>query len=415
MARTDASRRTQAGWARAVEAAALRQPEAQHREATARFDHALPPEQQMQLVRELVATRQAELTKAYRNVIMVAAGFKMRTDRRGRERWSRQPCVVLVVRRKWDKTQDAQAGTELIPRRLLAFATIDGQRVMCGVPTDVQPARRFYGAQPQDARAVWVEDDDVPGEFGTLACAVELAMPGRPRRKLVLSARHVFSPVPEIGTSTIGAGLPLSPLVSPDAPPGAPALGATEAIGGVLRDHADPSFDAQLAAVHPGSWSRVRAMLADMPLSSDEPYIATIERFDALVLTRPVFELLVPDNHPGADMQPRRAYRAQWKCTLTDAFHFPYKVRRHGVPGSCDVAHWELLQLEIADGRVPLGGDSGSPLVLWNGDGSCTLVGMHIAGVRGGNLSYAIPSWQLFEATNYRGLGGQARLRPVPP
>jgi hypothetical protein len=67
----------------------------------------------------------------------------------------------------------------------------------------------------------------------------------------------------------------------------------------------------------------------------------------------------------------------------------------------------------VAKGRTPLGGDSGTPIVVWNDDGSCTLVAMHIAGIEDAAVSFAIPAWQLFEADNYVALPLGTRIVPI--
>ena len=400
-------------WSRAVEAASLESSDWHLAAAAKNFDDRLHPAQQMRLAREVATTRAADLTLAYKNVIMVAIGHKKRSNTLGRERLVRVPCVVLVVRKKWSKDKDAQAGAQLIPKRLLSYADVDGERLLCAVPTDVQPEDRFSGVTPHSARAVFVDDGIVKPEFGTVTCAVEVTA-GSKKKRHVLSARHVFNPVPEIAGLSITASVPLAPLLSVASPPGAPVIGRSEAIGGALRDHPDPSFDVQLAQIDDASWPVVRLMLAEMPLSVTEPFVASAERFDDLVASRR-FEILVPDNQPNAGMKPRATYSAAWETTLGNAFAFDYPVRVHGIRKFCSVSHWELLKLSVANQRVPLAGDSGSPVVMWNDDGTCTLVGMHIAGAGGEPVSYAIPSWQLFNVDNYELMSSSAKIRPISP
>jgi hypothetical protein len=277
------------------------------------------------------------------------------------------------------------------------------------VPTDVQHERHFYGATPQSQRALYPADPVVTNEFGTLTCVVRVR-----RRRHVLSCRHVLSPLPEIADDLVTTGLTFSQLLSPTNPPGGPRIGASEGIAGPLRDRSEPSFDAQLGSIDDAAWPTLRSLLADMPLSTTESYVGTRERFDQLVADRG-FEILVPDNNPNARMKPRPTYAAQFDTYLRREFHFDYPVRIGGQRRTCKVSHWELLKFKVAAGRVPLPGDSGSPVVTWNSDGSCTLVGMHIAGVEGECLSYTIPSWQLFAASNYLGLSASERIEPINP
>lgn len=400
-----------AKWSNAIEASSLKGRDRYLKEASRNFDRRLGPAQQMQLAREVATTRAAELTLAYASVVMVATGHKRKRTATGKERLVRIPCVVFVVRNKWEKANDEKAGHQLLPKRLLAYATVSGERLLCAVPTDVQAEDRFFGIAPASARAVCVSDPPAQMEFGAITCAVQVGGPTA-KRRFVLSARHVFSPVPEIGKSGIVAGISIAPLLSVSNPPGAAAIGVTEPYGGIIQDHLDPSFDVQLASIASSSWSVIRGMLAEMPLSSSEPYVATAERFDELVATR-FFEILVPDNHPGASMKTRPTLSAKFELTLPFTFAFEYEVRVDGVRRTCLVSHWELLKFSIANGRVPLPGDSGSPVVTWLDDGTCTLVGMHIAGRAGEAMSLAIPSWQLFEVDNYLSLPSATRIRPI--
>ena len=401
MAATRTSRRD---WSRGVEAASLASRDAAPAAAARRFDRDLTAAEQMQLVRELVETRAAELTLAFRNVVMVLAGHKKRSRRDGSEQLSRKPCVVLVVRDKWDRTRDAAAGEQLIPRRLLAYAQVAGRHVLCAVPTDVQHERSFYGASPQAGRAIY--PDDSADKFGTLTCAVKVG-----QRRMLLSCRHVLSPLPEIGGG-IASGTRFVQFGTPGQPPAGPEVGTSAAIGGALRERDEISFDAQLAAIAPGAGPLLKALLADMPLSPGEPFVESPERFDQVVAERP-FEILVPDNNPKAHSRLRPTHAARFETMLRRAFHFDYQVRVGGLPRACSVSHWELLKFKLLDGRTTLPGDSGSPVVVWNADGSCTLVAMHIAGIHGQSYSFAIPSWQLFAASNYIGLSAGTRMAPV--
>lgn len=305
----------------------------------------------------------------------------------------------------------ALAGDQLVPARLLAYTTVDGARLLCAVPTDVQPEDQFYGASPASGRAVFVEDPTAEAGFGAITCAFEVSGSSG-KRRYVIGGRHVFSPEPEIGGRAIASGIEIAPLVSVADPPGAQVIGRTEPYGGVIRDHLDPSFDVQLASVAPSSWATVREMLEEMPLSRSEPYIASAERFEEIIGTR-FFEILVPDNHPDAGTRPRATLSATFETILPSSFAFDYLVRVNGTRRSCLVSHWELLKFAIANERVPLGGDSGSPVVCWLDDGTCTLAGMHIAGREDEPVSLAIPSWQLFEVDNYLALPRATRIRPI--
>ncbi len=401
MAATVTSRRD---WSRRVEAASLASRDAVPATASHLFDRDLTAAEQMQLVREVVKTRAAELTLAFRNVVMVLAGHKLRSRRDGSERLLRKPCIVFVVRNKWDRTRDAAACEQLIPRRLLAYATVAGRRVLCAVPTDVQDERGFHGATPQAERAIYLHDP--ADELGTLTCAVQVG-----QRRMLLSCRHVLSPLPEI-LGGIGSGSRFVRFSIAGQPPAGPAVGTSAGIGGALREHPEISFDAQLATIAPGAGPTLKTLLTDMPLSASEPFLESPERFDQVVAERH-FEILVPDNNPKAATRPRPTYAARFESLLRREFQFDYQVRIGGVRQTCSVSHWELLKLKLLAGRRTLPGDSGSPVVVWNVDGSCTLVAMHIAGIQGQPYSFAIPSWQLFAASNYIGLSAGTHLAPL--
>ena len=104
---------------------------------------------------------------------------------------------------------------------------------------------------------------------------------------------------------------------------------------------------------------------------------------------------------------------AEFLNYMPSAFPISYAVRLGQKPDEAHVHHWQLLKLRLLASRQTLPGDSGSPLVLWNDDGSCTLVGMHIAGDAG--LSYVIPSWRLFDLGNYWKPPPGKAMRPVNP
>ncbi len=407
MAATGKRRDGRRDWSRRLEAASLRKRDEIPRDAVRCFDKELTPPMQMSLVRELVTTRAAELTLAYRNVVMVAAGHKKRSDARGREKLTRKACVVFVVRDKWDKSLDTLAERQLIPGRLLAYATLAERRVLCAVPTDVQHERDFYDILPQSQRAVFPDDPSL--EFGTITCVVRLRQSSH-----VLSCRHVLSPIPEVAAGAVTSSKGFAQLLSADNPPGGARIGASESFAGPLLEAPSISFDAQLGSIDESARPLLRTLMVEMPLSAQEPFVASPERFDELRASRD-FEILVPDNHPDAGMKPRPTYAASFDIHLDDGFHFAYPVRVNGKNTTRRVSHWELMKFKIAAQRSTLPGDSGSPLVTWNPNGTCTLVGMHIAGAKGASASYAIPSWQLFSAGNYLGLTAGESIVPINP
>ena len=359
---------------------------------------------QLRLAREAATTRAAELTLAYRNVVMVCAGFRQRHLRNGQRRLTRTPCVVFVVRDKWPAGSHPPDHPQHLPAGLLSFVEIDGRRELVAVPTDVQHESAFFGARDQAARAVYL--DTAAAEFGTLTCVVELRGPSGPKR-YAMSALHVMSPMPEINPRKLTEDAEFSLMAAGVPPVVSTVLGTSLGLGGRLRSESLISFDVQLGAVL--SWDALKPMLADMRLSSSHPYLTEEAGFDA-ISGRKNFELLVPDNHPNAGV-PRPTMLAQFLHYMPSSFPIDYDVTLAGDPGISPVHHWQLLQFELLNQRETLPGDSGSPVVVWNNDGSCTLVGMHIAG--NGSLSYAIPSWRLFDLDNYWQRPAGTSLQPI--
>lgn len=390
-----------------VEAASMAQARQVLAQALKAFRALRDPALQMRLAREVAFTRAAELTLAYTNVVMLSAGYKFKTQRNGQERLQRLPCVVFVVRSKWPQGQKPPDHQQFLPRGLLTFAEHGGMRQLVAVPTDVQLETRFLGARSQSARALYVDTAD--RQFGSLTCAVELSGPGQAQpQRYALSALHVFSPAPVLDAAGPLDGAEASAM-APDVPPAMPpVLARGLPLGGRLRSQGRISFDVQLAKVP--SWPRLAPLLADMPLSNLKACLLSIDEFDAMPPGQR-FELLVPDNHPGANFKVRPVMLARFLNFMPPAFAIDYEVQVSNALREEPVHHWQLLKLELLAGRKTLAGDSGSPVVAWNSDGSCTLVGMHIAGA--GSWAYAIPSWRLFDLENFWKAPPGSRMRPV--
>jgi hypothetical protein len=356
-----------------------------------------------QLADEIAETRGPELTLAYRNVVAVAPGFKSRETKTGR-RLDKTPCVIFVVRNKWKPGGARAADPQHLPRCLLAYATVNGERVLCAVPTDVQPETWFHGARAMGPAAVRVDDPDWPA-LGTLTCAVELNAGGA-KQKLLMSARHVFNPRPVLERNP-RPGLKFGQIdpATQNALP--PVVARSTNRGGILRDDDDePSFDVQLA--DNVDWTTARRLLDHLRLSPSEPYVASPARLAELGASS-TFAILVAPNHPAHPGVSRVS--AQFK-TLTLAHAIPYSVRKGDTPVDDEFIHFRrLIQLEILGAAKVVKGDSGSPVAVRQDDGTWTLAGLFIGG--GNGLAYAIPAWQLFDADFYKNLPAGATLRPV--
>lgn len=392
-----AASRPRREWLRDVESASLTRRHPEEAEAAARFDALESPSRKMALVREIVATRAAELTLAYRNVVMVTAGFKSRRSADGVDEVHPRPCVIFVVKRKW--APDAEGPREqALPSRLLCFGGDGAERRLYAVPTDVQLAAEFHGAVARTASCVLVDDPDPDFRLpGTVTCGVRLhGTVGT--TALALSAMHVLSPVAA------------QPLPAADAEltavGGGPAVrGHSTAWGGHIDGETGTGFDAQLAGVDDLPW--FNAAFAGLALATDRPYVATREAFDDLA-ARMRFQILAPANHPDHGGIEREPMLAQFTDMAPEEQTIDYQIRFRGLFQTVAIRHRELVRLRVLDAcPPPLSGDSGSAVICWWPDGSMVLTGMFIAshGAPGRErVCYVLPAWQLFDTGNWSGL-----------
>lgn len=401
-----------AAWSRAMEARSLNVPPDQLKAAIAHWRRIDDPAQQLALARENAQARGPELTLAYRNVVHVTSGYRKRRTKAGVERLVNEPCLVFVVRSKWPEGERATDDPQRLPSHLLTWASIDGQRVMVALPTDVQPEADLFAIKPRGDSILWTQQ---PGflEIGSLACVVEVRS-GAQRERFAISALHVFSPLPRIDPPELTDGRAFLPLSAAGAALPAPLVASTIDFGGALRDSSSgmPSFDVQLARIQ--SLASVRTALADMPLSAQQPFITDEAMFERLA-SQNFFDLVVPDNHPHRTKTPRPRMVCEFSRWLDRAQTIPYSARRGNTAVTCNAFHTQLVEMQVRGVHQPLHGDSGCALVVYLGDGSCSLAGLFIASHDALPLAYAIPAWHLFDPSAYFNLPAGARLRPVNP
>lgn len=401
-----------AAWSRAMEARSLNVPSDQLKAAIAQWQRIDDPAQQLALARENAQARGPELTLAYRNVVHVTSGYRKRRSKAGIERLVDEPCLVFVVRSKWPQGERPADDPQRLPTHLLAWASIDGQRVMVALPTDVQPEADLYAIRPRGDSIVWTQQ---PGflDIGSLACVVEVRR-GAQRERFALSALHVFSPRPRIDPPELSDKRAFLPLSAAGAPLATPLVARTIDFGGALRDSSSglPSFDVQLARIE--SPAHVRAALADMPLSAQQPFITDEAMFERLA-SKNFFDLVVPDNHPHRSQTPRTRMVCEFSRWLDRAQTIPYDARRGDTAVTCNAFHTQLVEMQIRGVHQPLHGDSGCALVVYLGDGTCSLAGLFIASHDALPFAYAIPAWRLFDPSAYFNLPDGARLAPVNP
>lgn len=382
-------------WLRDAESATLARRHPGEDEAAARFDALEPPSRQMALVREIVATRSAELTLAYRNVVMVTAGFKSRSGADGVDEVHPQPCVIFVVKRKWAPGA-AGPHAQTLPPRLLCFGGDGAGRRLYAVPTDVQPAAGFHGAAARTTSCVRV-DDPAFRLPGTLTCGVRL--PGAAGAPVVaLSAMHVLSPVAtqplpaaDAELTAVGAG---------------PAVrGRSTAWGGHIDGESGSGFDAQLAAIDDLAW--FNAAFDGLALAPGRPCVDTPEAFDDLA-ARMRLLILAPANHPEHGGAEREPMLAQFTDMAPQELTIDYQIRSRGEALKVAIRHRELIRVRVLDAcPPPQSGDSGSAVVSWWPDGSMVLIGMFIASHAAPGrerVCYVLPAWQLFDTGNWSAL-----------
>lgn len=399
-------------WLRQTEAASLRRDGSIEAAAARRWDALGSPALRMALVREIVATRAAELTLAYRNVVSLAAGFRTRRAADGTEELHPEPCVIFMTKRKWEPGEAGEAAQRL-PKALLTFGpdptapANSTARVCYAVPTDVQPAQRLAGARAH-ARASVKVSDTVPKFVlpGTLTCGVRVRDIDDVESMFGLSAMHVLSPVPRETNATGGAAF--------KAIGSTPRRGVSAPFGGHIDADLGLAFDAQLAEVTDQAW--FNGAFEGLSLSAQHPYVAAPDVFADLAATRS-FRIVVHDRQPNAAPGPRETVLAQFSRFVGTEWQVIYDVRRNGKATPVGIAHPELIVLTVhPDCAPPVSGDSGAAVVCERDDGELTLVGMYMArGPAGAEReAHVLPAWQLFDSANWRQLPVDAvELQPT--
>lgn len=313
----------------------------------------------MQLTRELVETRRAEITRAYMDVISVSVGYRLRRDENGTRRVEPEVCVILVVKKKW-KPGSRGVRARRVPGHFFAYWTIGGRRVLCAVPTDVEDGFRLGQIRPQRQIEAIAPAETSLTTAGVIACAI---IRDGDDAVYVIGCRHVF-----------GMALILDPvkhhaaqikLVGQDT-----VLGLATPIAGRLCNGPDYSFDSQLSRV-------LDANLLSTALDGVKPAGRALSWDDI---------------RQGIDywiLTPHGPVQAHFAAVHTEPIVYTSQLN--------DVRHFQLARFHLPK-EATIDGDSGSPVMTEQAGGK--LVGMHIVG-NGGDLSLVIPAWQLFHATWY--------------
>lgn len=381
---------SKAQWAAAAEAASLDLPLATLRQARLAF-RKLAPGAQLRLAQEAAEARGPDFTRAIRNVVALTAGLKRCKDRQGRERLLEQPCVIFIVRNKWSASGAGPAAQQL-PHELLSHADVDGQRVLCAIPTDVQTAEPLAQVRVQARTGVDVADDGASAA-GTLAWSLRIGGQG----PYVLAPVHVLSPLPDLARRGLRAGAKATLYGDDGAPEPGPQLLTALSYGGRLVPSPALSFDAQLAKA--SDLPRLRQALAGLRISKRQPVAQDVAEVMALSSTKGLL-VMVADNHPALPGLQRGPLQARFSQLINARMPQAYQVAGGQ---TALVSHLMLLELELALGNDTLPGDSGAAVVAQAQDGF-TLVGMHIAGVPGLHRSIVLPAWMLFDRLRYERL-----------
>ncbi|MDP2241477.1 MAG: hypothetical protein Q8K18_15110 [Burkholderiales bacterium] len=396
---TRGKRVTRSAWSRHVEQATLTSGDDLLRDAKAAFDRIRDPALQMRLAYEIADTRARELCLAYKNVVMVAAGYRMKRAARGATKIEKTPCVTFVVRRKWKGKGPASQRQQRLPSHLFTYTGLDGAQALCAVPTDVVIEQGFSRAKPQAPSGIVAD-----GEVGNATCAAVLQV-GNRRDLVILTCQHVLTPERTLNTPQPLAGTQVVLLNDTSIP-----LALTSSNGGQIRSDSNPSFDVQLTG--PANPDALRSALHGLSLSPGREYLSDKSSFDAIANSTQFSMLVSPNNPPKRVTLPATFVRY-----VANVQGIPYRfiINANGDWQERPVNHRLLIMFRILSAQKTEGGDSGSPIVMRLPGGKYTLVGMHIAGgIEGGfAYSYAIPAWLLFNWTQYSHLPPGATLAPV--
>ena len=393
-------------WSRRVEQDSLRHSDQTIKAARKVWRSLKGDTRRFDLVDEVALDRGPELTLAYRNVILVAAGFRRTTSNVGRSVLTKQPCVVFVVKAKWLSDLGREVDPQRLPSCLLAHVSLDGRRVRCAVPTDVQAQDSYLETRSMGNSILRIGNGPAAGT-GHASCAVELGTaPGA--KKFLLSAHHVFSHTPDVTSRTPQPGWEITPLSAAlSAPPS--RFAESSEWGGEMRADGQPSFDVQFAKVQ--DWNIARLTLHALKLSATEPYAGSAGNVMGLAQLG-AFEVLMPFDNPKFHGSSRPTTELDFDSVLSDAYGFDSDVLENGLRVRRHLTFQRLIRMKLKAGLgALLEGDSGSAVVARRNDGSHTLIGMFIAS--GSDFAYAIPAWQLFDASYYARLPKGRPLLPV--
>ncbi len=332
--------------------------------------------EQVQLVSNVVESRDEELQHAYRdNVESVFFSYK-----RGGEsqRPGTTPCVTFALRpdhRKWQpgKPLTARMRGQAIPRWLLGYVGSKNDRFVCTIPTDVvESIATIPHVQTTGPESVEVFSRSVQsgrfGERGVIAARIRL---GTDPERFALSCLHVFGILSQNG-------------------------------GNIARD----------AIIHSSTGKRIARLekwgtLEPFRVARDVSLARIEDDFGVLAtlaLPKPMHHVICIE-----EIQFMRKYDIWTARGKKPAQYFEYLTSKKPLPrrkfrydSSNNVSYLDNVVVSDTLGPPTVGGDSGSPVISQDGE---TFVGMHIVGIENAGKSYMIPAYELLKS-EYYGLAG---------
>lgn len=348
---------------------------------------------QYTLVSEVAFSRRREFVRLINSVVTVSHGLRRRRNDAGEDDIHYEPCVIFFVRKKLESESLGQS--QRIPSELLAHVDVDGQRVLCAVPTDVQSQERLLDVRAQALNGIYAQANTGYAEYGAITCVVQ----DDNDRLYAISALHVLSPSPaihdggliELGTEFFTTSTAMPPLGD--------AYLQASAFGGRLVRAPGESLDVQLAEVL--NLETLRNALAGLRLSKDKPYVESESELHEMLADGRRLLVLVPENHPRYLGDPRQFPEATLSGGETG------RMIHYNFAGAGTVYSFQnCIELQIQPNAATEAGDSGSPVVIPFDDTSYSLVGMHIAGDSARRTSTVIPAWRFLNPFSYEDVQG---------
>ena len=356
--------------------------------------YSLPRQQQLELVQELIEARRSELLALSNDIVMLGYGYRTkRVPDQGtgsaagtpdgkivalshiyRRQKTDEPCVTFMVRRKWDARSDP--GRKLkgeLPRHLFTYCTLNGVRLLCAVPVDVEDGRHYDNIQLHGNPRVRATTASSPVYVNGVTCC-GVRGPGGLGPMYALGCHHVFAMSEAVTFVPMGISVTLQ---------------SDNSLVGLL--------------------SQYYGIVDDDGFFLDAALVESTENNAAFAITEPSIEFWAQRVIELADACSIHTPEGNLDADLVKVWpefdRIPYPTLGY-------VKQRYIVELHVLQG-VTQKGDSGSP--IFNRDGGGIFQGMHIAGDPNTARSYMIPAFELLRAEHY-GFGMDDRfLQLVTP